>query len=87
MLSEGMHGGIGEKSIEYFQKVYRLFSDRTKQTLRYLPSSAPFPSYKRSDFLGESSLLLETTSLISRGAVAQLLGTTGSLSWNSYSDI
>ena len=54
MLSEGMYGGIWEKSIEFFQKVYRVsekvyrvFSDRTIQTIRYLPSVAPFFSYKR----------------------------------------
>ena len=44
MSFERLYGGIGEKSIEYFQKVYRLFSDRTVQTLSYLPSPAPFPS-------------------------------------------
>ena len=36
-------------SIEFFQKVYRLFSNRIGATLRYLPSSAPLPSYKLSD--------------------------------------
>ena len=55
-LSEGMYGGIGGKSIEYprkiyrvsekslesfFQKVYRVFSDRTIQTICYLQSPAP----------------------------------------------
>ena len=70
MLSEGMYRGIGEKSIgyprkvyrvfpeslysfpkksiEYFPKVYRLFSNGTIHPLRYLPSFAPIPSYKRS---------------------------------------
>ena len=42
VLSEGMYGGIREKSIEYFQKVYRLFSNRIGATLRYLPSTAQF---------------------------------------------
>ena len=40
MLFERLFGGVWEKSIEYFQKVYRVFSDRTIQTLRFLPSSA-----------------------------------------------
>ena len=30
-----------KKSREYFQKVYRLFSDLTVQMIRYLPSSVP----------------------------------------------
>ena len=47
MLSERFYGGMREKSIEFFKKVYSLFSDRIGQTLRYLPSSAPIPSYKR----------------------------------------
>ena len=47
MLFERLYGGIGEKSIGYPRKVYRLFSDSTVQTIRYLPSFAPFPSYKR----------------------------------------
>ena len=47
MSFERLYGGIREKSIEYFQIVYRLFSDGIGQTIRYLPSVAPFPSYKR----------------------------------------
>ena len=57
------------------------------QPVRIFPFLAPLLWNNRSAFLGELSLLLETTSLISRGAVAQLLGTTDSLPWNSYSDI
>ena len=70
MLSERLYRGIGEKSIgyprkvyrvfpeslqsipkksiEYSEKVYRVFSDGTVQRIRYFPSSAPVPSYKRS---------------------------------------
>ena len=40
ILSERFYGGVWEKSIEFSEKVYRLFSDRTVQTIRYLPSSA-----------------------------------------------
>ena len=50
MLSERFYGGIGEKSIGYPRKVYRVFSDRTVHPLHSLPSSAPFPSYNRSVF-------------------------------------
>ena len=61
MPSERLYGGIGEKSIEYFQKVYRLFSDRTIQTLRFLRTKAltslilrhdithPWPHYPRTN--------------------------------------
>ena len=49
-ISSGrLFGVVGEKSIEYPRKVYRVFSYRTIHPLRILPSSAPLPSYKRSD--------------------------------------
>ena len=47
MPSERLYEGIEEKSIGYPRKVYRLFSDRIGQTIRYLPSSALIPPYKR----------------------------------------
>ena len=48
MGSDRGYGGLWEKSIEYPRKVYRLFSDRSLQTLCINPSPAPIPSYKRS---------------------------------------
>ena len=54
MLSERLYGGIGEKSIGYPRKVYRVFSDRTIHPLRSLPSplrylrtNDPFPPIPR----------------------------------------
>jgi len=47
MLSEEMYGGIWEKSIEFPKKVYRHFSDRSVQTLSFLPTSALKVSYNR----------------------------------------
>ena len=41
MPCECFYGGIREKSIGYPRKVYRVFSDLTVQTIRYLPSSVP----------------------------------------------
>ena len=48
MLYKRLNGGIWEKSIEYPRKVYRVFSNSTIQTIRYLPSSTPIPPILRS---------------------------------------
>ena len=48
MWFKRLYGGIGEKSIGYPRKVYRLFPDRTIQTIRSLSSSAPSSPIARS---------------------------------------
>ena len=46
--ADRLYGVVREKSIGYPRKVYRHFSDRTVQTIRYLTPNVLFPSYKRS---------------------------------------
>ena len=81
VLSEWLYGGIGEKSIGYPRKVYRVFSDRTKQTLRSLPSSTPFPSYKRSDTSHPSPHFLRTNTafppILGSDSVGEMRGRIG----------
>ena len=48
MLSKRLFRGIRKKSIEFFQKIYRLFSDGIGETIRYLLFPALFPPILRS---------------------------------------
>ena len=96
ILSERFYGGIREKSIEYFPKVYRVFSDRIGATLRYLPSSlrylrtnAPSPPIPHSvSFvqtirnLPSSVLSPCNTRFVTTHSLLQLLRTSG---WSAQS--
>lgn len=43
-----MYGAVREKSIDFLEILYRLFSDRIGRALRSLPSSAPIPRKRSS---------------------------------------